>query len=1644
MKKIIHSFPMHKLCIKPLAFTNNTNYMKKTTTQLQFPIASDGNRYPTTQVNNKNTNYGWLKMLPLLLLVLLCGMVNTASATNYYNAVGNVTTGAVTNWQVSTDSSHWSTPAATGSATDITHLGDATSVITMTSTYTFTLSSNFTINGTIHIRGSVTSVTPSSFILTMANGSIYEFNNTTSSVSPVVPATTVASLGASVTAGVNWAPNSTIWINGSFTNTVVFGSTASVLTTTYGNFVYNVPNSQIVSPLLVNSGGIGSLNFAGNFSILCTGAGSNGKLKMSNGGASQVLTVAGNYYIAPTVNNAQWVPTVNAFTLNVGGSVSGILGTGGPTTVNLTGNGTINLTSSALGTFKATAVNISGNYRLASNLAGYTTSPFTTYTVSGTLDCGAFVVSGTSCLFTLSPGGTLKTSLATGVNGAVTVTGTKTFDVAANYEFDGTAASAVTGTNMPATVNNLIANNSTGLTLSNATTLNGTLALADGTFTTTPGLTLANSANVSRLGGSISAAPSFGTSANVAYGQKLTTIAASTIPTSSSLTTNAATSAVSLTTNAASSTSFTVTTNSSTGIGNFVLNFASVPATVFVGQIVSGTNVPSGAAVVSTTSTTVTISAAPTTIIASSTVVTFNGTALSFASVSGVSFGQSVTGTNITPGTIVMAVNSSANTVSLSAAITGAVASGATIAFGSSSLSFASTSGIVVGQTVTGTNIPSGDTVTFVTPTSIGLSTPVTSTGVTSSSSIGFSSKTLYFANTQGVAVGQVVTGTGIPSSTTVAAITPTSVILSNALTASIASGASIYFSTSSALTSGVEMPASTSVLNNLSINNTNGVTLGAAVTVNGILALNSGNLTLGANNLSLNPANAATGSLSTSSHIITNSTGYVTSTAAFSAAYTFPVGYDASNYNPLTITPSSQIPTVLVNTISPILSATVSSKAMWTVGGVTSSATTLAFPWNSTTDITGTFQAGMVLSNLSGGTWSLISSSNTSGSSPSYTTSIAGITISNPSTFGIGPNSTPTLSLTSAIGTNAQSTNTATAITSITYAWGGAATGASVTWTGTSSSNTPPTGITVSTSGSVTISGTATAAGTYGYTVTTVGGTPAVNLTGSITIVATPVVSLSAISSISASNMYNGFTGYQLTNFSLAVTTANTTVTGFSLPITVGGGLVSSDLSNYKLYYTSTFNTSTLLASATSALATTPVVFPSFSQSINSGSTGYFWVTVDVASAATSTHTVAGGTISPSNLTFNATVSSSGLVATGGTQTIVYPTYYNVTNSDISNLSKWGTNTDGSGTNPPNFTNPNVTYNINNGTTNTLGSSTIISGTGTIFNISATSGLTINAATTLTISTATMTIVNGGALTITGILVNSGTVTSSTTAAKFIVNGTYQHNVDGGSVPTATWNAGSILNVTGMISTNVGQMNQNFSNITWNCPNQISNANWTWRNTAISISGNIQILATGASSGSIKTIGLTDGLSTTSNYTIAGNVTISGNSMLSSNASSTAGLILGITINGNLSIGSGSSYSFHAATLAQTNTLNIKGNFTNAGTLTSNNAGDANTLNFTGSGVQTYSNTGVITATLTGTSFIVASSSTLDVGTSTVPANIPFTLSSGATLQTANTGGINGSILTASPALSTTANYVFNGTSTQANGALVITANNN
>ncbi|MDP2364029.1 MAG: hypothetical protein Q8M94_09700, partial [Ignavibacteria bacterium] len=122
--------------------------------------------------------------------------------------------------------------------------------------------------------------------------------------------------------------------------------------------------------------------------------------------------------------------------------------------------------------------------------------------VKGRLNCGTYIISGASN-FILSSNATLEIGSALGISsssatGNLQVTGMRSLNSMANYIYDGNTA-LITGDGLPATINNLTINNSSGFILSSSTSVSGILDLGNSSLVTNSS-TLAVGTSVSNLG----------------------------------------------------------------------------------------------------------------------------------------------------------------------------------------------------------------------------------------------------------------------------------------------------------------------------------------------------------------------------------------------------------------------------------------------------------------------------------------------------------------------------------------------------------------------------------------------------------------------------------------------------------------------------------------------------------------------------------------------------------------------------------------------------------------------------------------------------------------------------------------------------------------------------------------------------------------------------------------------------------------------------------------------------------------------------------------------------------------------------------------------------------------------------------------
>jgi hypothetical protein len=152
----------------------------------------------------------------------------------------------------------------------------------------------------------------------------------------------------------------------------------------------------------------------------------------------------------------------------------------------------------------------------------------------------------------------------------------------------------------------------------------------------------------------------------------------------------------------------------------------------------------------------------------------------------------------------------------------------------------------------------------------------------------------------------------------------------------------------------------------------------------------------------------------------------------------------------------------------------------------------------------------------------------------------------------------------------------------------------------------------------------------------------------------------------VAASDVNQGATAHVLHKFALDVTTANASLTGMTC--TTAGTYAAADITNLKVRYSADATldgADATLSTYTNPGAAGGKTFPSFNtRTINAGSTGYIFITADIAAGATHNNTISVDAITTTNLTF-ASGNKSGSTTAGGAQT-----FKDVTNPTVTTYS--------------------------------------------------------------------------------------------------------------------------------------------------------------------------------------------------------------------------------------------------------------------------------------------------------------------------------------------------------------------------------------
>jgi predicted outer membrane repeat protein len=250
-------------------------------------------------------------------------------------------------------------------------------------------------------------------------------------------------------------------------------------------------------------------------------------------GNSGTPTIGGNVTVSSTGSGAVYFGNATYPTITIGGGFTVSAGTAAISGVNSTTdaktlqvNGNFSITGGALQIAKRTGGGGNGTFKLKGNFSmtggsieegnsntaalefnqstgAVQSITFSSATISGTIaftvkanavvDLGAAELTGSST-FTTESGASLKIGHANGItssgaSGNIQFSGSRTFNGGSNYEYNSSAANQSTGNGLPATltanfkINNSFANAT--VTLSQATTLNGSLTLTLGDLVTT-------------------------------------------------------------------------------------------------------------------------------------------------------------------------------------------------------------------------------------------------------------------------------------------------------------------------------------------------------------------------------------------------------------------------------------------------------------------------------------------------------------------------------------------------------------------------------------------------------------------------------------------------------------------------------------------------------------------------------------------------------------------------------------------------------------------------------------------------------------------------------------------------------------------------------------------------------------------------------------------------------------------------------------------------------------------------------------------------------------------------------------------------------------------------------------------------------
>ena len=406
-------------------------------------------------------------------MMLIVALIANAQTTNDYRSSSSGNWNERLNWERYNGTS-WLTPTAGEGAPN-----SGKNVITIRNGHSMTVTANLSTDQTIIESGGEVIIN-SGVTFTTANGT-----GTDISIQGDLRNSGTVSLSSGATGEVNnggfyrhtrnggaipaftWNAGSTCEVTG-ITNTAI---TTSSLPQSYYNFVWNSPFQTVVVDIYPV--GTYDISMAGDFIIESTGTGSlRFQTYWNCSFANKFGDVDGNFILKSGTLNFTNVGTCTnrGTTLRVKGD---LIMEGGTISETNSGFGAIEFNGSGIQNFIKTGGTIQDNVDFI--------------IVSGaTVNFGDQILNNSDPAsdFTINNGGTMIIGNSDGISisgntGNIQVGGTRTYNTGANYTYNGLTAQ-ITGSGLPAIVNNLTINNANEVTLSNNIEV-------DGSFTNTTG-----------------------------------------------------------------------------------------------------------------------------------------------------------------------------------------------------------------------------------------------------------------------------------------------------------------------------------------------------------------------------------------------------------------------------------------------------------------------------------------------------------------------------------------------------------------------------------------------------------------------------------------------------------------------------------------------------------------------------------------------------------------------------------------------------------------------------------------------------------------------------------------------------------------------------------------------------------------------------------------------------------------------------------------------------------------------------------------------------------------------------------------------------------------------------------------------------